>query len=418
MSALFEFKYHQFTVPADWEKPDTTKPLTIVVREIVDIKDKELKKPSLLYLKGGPGFQTNLPTDENWIAQLQTRFRVFLLDQRGTGMSTPLDIDSILSLDTHDRTKAIKYLANFRADSIARDIEHIRISLFKDQPFFTFGQSFGGWCTYSYLSLFPNRATGCFLTGGFPPVGRQPKDVYRKLVPQVDKANKRFLEKYPETTSQLKKLMVELDDNSLFSLAQKGVAAGYSPSHAELRTTIESLYFDIETIGRPSNRSNQLLYDPFSFCTNPLYALLHEPIYCEGIAPNWSGETVMIEENTRPDTTNLEKFFLGENILRRTFEVVKQLNPLHDLVDALMKFDGWEPLYNAANLAKNESPVIGTIYENDAAVVSSFARESASLLGNCHVIESDLDHSAYRSEPKTIFNALFAKYDEIQQLGM
>lgn len=413
MSEPFEFNYHRISVPVDWKNPDQSPSITVAVREILDSDDQDFLKPPILYLQGGPGFQSNLPTDEKWISQLMTRFRVFLMDQRGTGLSTPIDIEAISSLDQFNRDQAIEYISNFRADSIARDIEHIRKSLFSDKQFFTFGQSFGGWCTFAYLSLFPNSANGCFLTGGFPPVGKSPLEVYRALVPQVDKSNEMFFEKYPETKSQLQVLIEKLDDKTQMSLAQNGFYAGYSTMHAELRTLIEALSFELETIGRLSTRTMKMMEDPLSFSSNPIYALLHESIYCEGIASNWAAETVMLGENNRPDKNDIAKFFLGENVLRRSFEIVEDLKPLSGLMDALMSYENWSQQFDVQTLQNCEVPVVGTIYKNDAAVVASFAKSSAELLGNGHFIESGFDHSAYKSQSDEIFNALFNEYDQL-----
>ena len=411
MSEPFSFKYHRFQVPLDWNDPQNTNIISIVLREVVD--NDSTDKPPLLYFQGGPGFGVRLPTDEKWINELKKRYRIFLLDQRGTGLSTPIDISGIAEMDKQNRQETIKFLSNFRADSIARDAEHIRLKLFSEDKFTTFGQSFGGWCTFSYLSLFPNSASTCFLTGGFPPVGHGPLDVYRNLLPQVDETNKQFFDKYPDTKKQLKELMNTLDSKSLFSLARCGFSTGYSPAHGEFRGLIESLYYETETLGRITSHSIKKMEDPLSFSSNPIYALLHEPIYCEGIAPAWSGETVMINENKRPSLDDCYKFFLAENIFRKTFDQSPELQPIRGLMDALMEFDGWGQLYNVNNLKDCESTVIGVVYESDAAVVASYSLESANLLGNGHVIESSLDHSAYRSDSEEIFGKIFDKNDEV-----
>lgn len=36
-----------------------------------------------------------------------------------------------------------------------------------------------------------------------------------------------------------------------------------------------------------------------SFDTNPLYALLHEPIYCEGYASQWSAQRTLRQPEVR-----------------------------------------------------------------------------------------------------------------------
>lgn len=413
MTDIFDFKYHQFEVPLDWNDLNATESIKITLREV--IQESNSHKPPIIYLQGGPGFEVSLPTDESWIKKLGERFSVFLLDQRGTGLSSPVDIKLITDLYNLDSAKAIDFLTYFRADSIAKDVEQIRKALFHDQDFYTYGQSFGGWCTLSYISQFPSSATGSLITGGYAPIGHDPKDVYRSIVPQVDRSNKQFLEIYPNTMTQLQELINTLDSDTLFLLAQKGFYAGYSSLHSNLRSTIESLYFDISNLGRASTRSLNMLKDPLGFIDNPLYALLHESLYCDNQASSWASQSVMIEENARPATDELNKFFLGENVLKNSFSAVDELKPLMPIMEDVMAYDKWNPQFDKVMLSTSETPVIGVVYENDAAVSREYSLETASILGNGHVLESDLDHSAYKTNTDVIFNLLFERLDVLSK---
>src|SRR5512141_1697276 len=51
-----------------------------------------LDRPYLVFLQGGPGFEATRPTSplSGWLARAVADFRVLLLDQRGTGRSTPV----------------------------------------------------------------------------------------------------------------------------------------------------------------------------------------------------------------------------------------------------------------------------------------------------------------------------------------
>src|ERR1043165_5949836 len=51
-----------------------------------------LDRPYLVFLQGGPGFEATRPTcpPSGWMARALADFRVLLLDQRGTGRSTPV----------------------------------------------------------------------------------------------------------------------------------------------------------------------------------------------------------------------------------------------------------------------------------------------------------------------------------------
>ena len=48
-------------------------------------------QPYLCFFQGGPGFESPTPTEGlGWLAAAVKHFRVILLDQRGTGRSTPI----------------------------------------------------------------------------------------------------------------------------------------------------------------------------------------------------------------------------------------------------------------------------------------------------------------------------------------
>lgn len=85
-------------------------------------------------------------------------YQVLLLDQRGTGFSSQISAESLDELFKTDEEKA-EYLTHFRADSIVKDCEFIRKELTQDRTeedekrITLLGQSFGGFCITTYLSL-------------------------------------------------------------------------------------------------------------------------------------------------------------------------------------------------------------------------------------------------------------------------
>ena len=83
-----------------------------------------------------------------WMKRALLDYRVLLLDQRGTGRSTPLA--SIIP-GASAQAQA-DYLTHFRADSIVRDAELIRQELGMER-WSVLGQSFGGFTAMTYLSI-------------------------------------------------------------------------------------------------------------------------------------------------------------------------------------------------------------------------------------------------------------------------
>lgn len=133
------------------------------------------------------------------------------LDQRGTGLSSPIS-PSTLGLRGDDTVQA-SYLLSFRAPSIVRDAEAIRLALTASYPahkkqWSLVGQSFGGFCAFSYLSMFPEALREVFLTGGIPPVTcDNPDEVYMRLWKRVSERNKNFYEKYPEDVARVRAIV-------------------------------------------------------------------------------------------------------------------------------------------------------------------------------------------------------------------
>ena len=102
------------------------------------------------------------PNGPGWVDRALGDFRVLMLDQRGTGRSTPVG-----TLPGRSAQEQAEYLAHFRADSIVRDAEWIRRALGVER-WSVLGQSFGGFCVTSYLSLAPDGLREAFITGGLP----------------------------------------------------------------------------------------------------------------------------------------------------------------------------------------------------------------------------------------------------------
>ena len=93
-------------------------------------------------------------------------YQVLQLDQRGTGLSTPISGGTLLDRGTSE--EQVAYMKLFRADNIGiqmlsakilmevRDCETIRSALLAhrdDKRWSILGQSFGGFCAITYLSF-------------------------------------------------------------------------------------------------------------------------------------------------------------------------------------------------------------------------------------------------------------------------
>lgn len=155
--------------------------------------------PLLVFLQGGPGGSGPRPlgpSSDGWIEEAIKHFRVVLPDQRGTGRSSRVDTHVIEDMGGDGKAGAA-FLKRFLADSIVRDFEHLRRTEFGGARWVTLGQSYGGFLTLTYLSLFPQGVIASFTTGGIPHVPADATDVYRHTFPRMAAKTKQFYERYP-----------------------------------------------------------------------------------------------------------------------------------------------------------------------------------------------------------------------------
>src|SRR5262249_2064504 len=132
---------HRITVPLDYASPNRGS-LTVFAREVVATENVGKSLPWLLFLQGGPGGAANRPTTrDGWLGHALRTNRVVLVDQRGTGQSTPVTGRGIRAMSPAD---VAAYLRCFRADSIVADAEQLRAAITDGQPWDTLGQSYGG----------------------------------------------------------------------------------------------------------------------------------------------------------------------------------------------------------------------------------------------------------------------------------
>ena len=194
---------HYFTVPLDhFASPDADaagETITVFAREYVSADHSEAEAaelPWLLYLQGGPGGRGNRFTSlGGWSKAAAKDFRILMLDQRGTGLSSPIDRNTLPARG--DAAAQARYLEHFRADSIVADAELIRQAL-GSEPWSIYGQSYGGFCALTYLSFAPAGLREVLITGGLAPLNGPADRVYRETFKRVAARNAQYFGWYPE----------------------------------------------------------------------------------------------------------------------------------------------------------------------------------------------------------------------------
>jgi pimeloyl-ACP methyl ester carboxylesterase len=399
---------HEFPVPLDHNDPARGE-ITVFAREVVAPRKRDQELPWLLFLQGGPGVRAPRPTDRSsWLGRALLDHRVLLLDQRGTGRSTPQTRQTLAPLGSPEAQA--RQLRCFRADSIVSDAELIRRELIGDQPWGVLGQSFGGFATLTYLSFAPEGVREALVTGGLPPLDRGPEEVYQATSRRVESRWRRWVERYPEDSARMDAVADRLatdvvrlpsgDPCTVPRLQQLGMALGASDG-------FERLHYLLETAWSGDDLSDEFLVaveQATTFADRPLYALLHEAIYClgDGKASQWSAARIRDKlPELASDVRPLQP--TGEMIYPWMFETDRTLAPLAEAAQLLATYDGWPALYDLERLAANTAPVAAAIYHDDMYVEYAYSLETAQRIGNCQWwVTSEFAHDGLRSDARVL----------------
>ena len=371
--------------------------ITVFTREVA--APDGLDRPYLVFLQGGPGFEATRPTSPptGWMKQALKEYRILLLDQRGTGRSTP--VGAVIPGETAEAQAT--YLTHFRADAIVRDAELVRQELEVDR-WSVLGQSFGGFTSMTYLSIAPEGLREAIITGGLSPIGRPVDDIYGATYQRLIVRNRRFFERYPGDRARLREILQRLDDEDLRLpsgdrlTARRfrqlgnwlGDSAGFEYLHHVLELPFGSLAFVHDAAAG------------VEFERDPIYATLHESSYADGVATRWSADRLL------PAEVQEQGYLTAEHVYPWMWEDYGGLRDQHDAAHLLAEHP-WPPLYDADRLRHNEVPVVATIYVNDLYVERDFAEETAATIRGLRTWETDeFEHNGLRADGERVLGRL------------
>nr|WP_153449019.1 alpha/beta fold hydrolase [Vibrio algicola] len=415
--------------------PDET--IQVYARELVLVDKQHQDLPWLVYFQGGPGFASPRTSGQSgWLKAALQQYRVLLLDQRGTGLSTPLTHQTFTQSHWADKTaqQQCEYLSHFRADNIVRDAEAIR-EKFKIKQWAILGQSFGGFCSLTYLSLFPHSLSRSHITGGIPSITQHADSVYQATYARVKQKNHAFFEQFPQAqllcqriANHLLEHHVTLPNGQHFTVEQfQLIGINFGRGHAVL-----PMYYLLERAFVELDGKLELSYDFLNAMlneqahqTNPIYAILHESIYCQPTAQNDNGDTASLWSAHRmrqqyPEF-NYQKgqpfLFTGEMVFPWMFEQLICLKALKQAAQLLAEKSDWPALYKPDVLANNTVPIACAVYVDDMYVEFDYSRHTLSNIPNSKAwMTNEYEHNGLGMDGERIFNRLDTMLNELGQL--
>lgn len=361
------------------------------------------------------------------------------------------------SVFSHTLDSAIDYLSCFRANSIVRDAEIVKDALLMEndgtpKPWGgAIGQSFGGFCMMSYLSLIPNPPKICLLTGGIAPMLTKPYDLYSSLLERVKERNLQYYEIFPGDIPVVKRIVYNLLSQKIYlpsggrltarRFLQLGMALGGSPSaFTSLHTLLNSAYLETEgDQNDPCTFSRTFLKAMDSeqpFDDNPIYFLLHESIYADGdSSQRYGGPTQWAAHRALEDITRTPSdfsydltctlksdarptLFFGEMVFPwmsdGDYAEVSGLG-MKALAHGIANKDDWDHLYDADHmrsvLSSGKSKAAAAVYVDDMYVdfdaCMKVAKQRGSPMYGCKMyITNEYQHSGLRDDGASIFKKL------------
>jgi pimeloyl-ACP methyl ester carboxylesterase len=408
----FTLTDHVVEVPLDHADPDNGSTIEIFARDVVATGKEDDDLPWMVFLQGGPGGKSPRPWSGGggWLGQATKTHRVLLLDQRGTGRSTPL---TRLTVTDRSDAEIAAYLRHFRADSIVHDAEVLRRQLAGGKRWSTVAQSYGGWVTMTYLSIAPEGLDGCYVFGGLPGLTATADDVYARTYPRVAAKNAEYYARFPEDRALVRRIADHLRDHEVVlpggdrltprRLQLLGGSFGMADGYDRLHWLFDEAWH--------GDQLSDLFLASVEFVTGhvdgPLFAL-QEYIYGQpgSGASAWAAERALAQ---RPEFAEDGDplLFTGEMFYSWMFEEIGALRPFRGAAELLATSDDWGPIYDVERLAGNVVPVRAIVYFDDMYVDSGLQLETAGRVGNVRTwVTNEYEHDGLRVDGARILERL------------
>lgn len=403
------------------------------------------EKPKIIcYVQGGPGFPCGVPLSSTAFTKvlLDRGYQILFLDQRGTGLSTPLEVGTFShllpqingELKEEYASRQLKFIVNFRADSIVEDYEFVRKAL-GIEKWSLLGQSYGGFTSFTYLSKYDTSLKEVLVTGGVPPINFSPDDVHSATYARTRERNEHYYDKYPQDKLKVRNILTYLSKNkvtlpnggnlSVERFQQLGLLFGASGGTDHIHQLVVKFDYDLSTFGFPTYQILNEVQNDSTFDTNVIYPLFLEAIYCDGTGlgkklSEWSSDRLRYAtENTKfvfSEDSDHEVYFTGEMVYKSLYEDFAELKKFKELAYALHNNKEWSSLYDAKRLYETKVPIVSATYVYDQFVDFDLTRavKKEVFKGNGNLkqyISSEFFHNGVRADAEKVLGSLFDLLD-------
>ncbi|MDO5033768.1 MAG: alpha/beta fold hydrolase [Actinomycetaceae bacterium] len=416
---------HRIQVPLDYSKPEGRK-IQLFAREVSLKPDSSL--PAIIFMQGGPGGRAPRPGDfkSGWIGEALKRYRVILMDERGTGLSTRLDAHTLSEFET--TSEQVNFVKHFRADNMVRDAEQLRARINGGRKWASIGQSYGGFINTAYLSIAPEGLSAVYFTGGLPGL-TSVDEIYRRTYRATAARNEVYFARYRQDRETLRDVVKHLDTHeeilptgerlSSRRFRMIGLLLGTTTGFDQLHYFFEEPFVTVRGQKRLNTQFLDMVRGQVSLADSPMYGLLHETIYAgatpelQGKPTAWAAERLLSEvgsgiaEGFAPEPDyNSTIYLTGEHMYPLIYDEDPALKPMRDLAHELANFTDWPPLYNPEVLAANEVPGAAAVYYEDMFVPLDLSMQTAELAGIRTWVTNEYQHDGLRADGARVFNYL------------
>jgi hypothetical protein len=241
--------------------------------------------------------------------------------------------------------------------------------------------------------------------------------VYRATYKSVIKKNQLYYDRYPDDIERAREIVdylmsheVNLPGGDRLSprrFQQLGISFGFARGFERVHYLLEDAFLQGKTDREICYTFLRGFENALCFETNPIYAILHEPCYCEGVASNWSAERVRLEYPEFQIKSGQPVFFTGEMVYPWMFDEYKYIRPLKEAAEILATYDGWPHLYDKSILQSNTVPCAAVIYYNDMYVERAFSEETARNIRGIKLwVTDEYEHDGLRLDGEKVLGRL------------